>query len=120
MDAAQKEHLIGSNSTDPTCVAHVELCSVPGAGAWLTAPPATDGRALDAPVFRVALQRRLRVPVFERDGACPCCDDPLDRRGDHCLVCSCHGDRTVRHNSVRNVVFEEASEAALRPEREKA
>ena len=36
------------------------------------------------------------------------------------LTCPCCGDRMVRHNAVRNVVFEEASDASLRPEREKA
>ena len=44
----------------------------------------------------------------------------MDRWGDHALVCSCGGDRTIRHNAVRNVCYEEALEAALRPEREKA
>jgi hypothetical protein len=56
----------------------------------------------------------------EGNEACPCCGEPLDRFGDHALTCSCNGDRTVRHNSVRNVVFEEATEANLQAEREKA
>ena len=120
LDAAQTQQLVTANASDPTFAAHVELCSVPGAGVWLTAPPATDGRAIDAPLFRVALQRRLRVPIFNGDGACPCCGDPLDRFGDHALTCSCHGDRTVRHNSLRDLVFEEANDAGMRPEREKA
>jgi hypothetical protein len=34
-------------------------------------------------------------------------------------VCLCGGDRTVRHNAVRDVVYEEAAEAGCRPEREK-
>ena len=36
------------------------------------------------------------------------------------LVCQCNGDRTCRHNRLRNVVFEDAKRAALTPEREKA
>ena len=44
----------------------------------------------------------------------------MDRWGDHALTCSCNGDRTVRHNAIRNVCYEEAVEASLRPEREKA
>ena len=36
------------------------------------------------------------------------------------MACSCAGNRTVRHNAIRNVVFEEATDAALRAEREKA
>ena len=80
----------------------------------------TDGRAIDTPLFRTALQRRLRVAVFKGNEACPCCGEPVDRFGDHALSCSSSGDRTVRHNSIRDVVFEEAGEAALQPEREKA
>ena len=44
----------------------------------------------------------------------------MDRWGDHALTCPCGGDRTIRHNWVPNVVFEEAVGAGLRPEREKA
>ena len=44
----------------------------------------------------------------------------MDRWGDHALTCECGGDRTVRHNAIRNICYEEATEAALRPEREKA
>ena len=44
----------------------------------------------------------------------------MDRWGDHALTCSCADDRTVRHNALRNVVFGEAVNAGLRPEREKA
>ena len=40
--------------------------------------------------------------------------------GDHALSSPCGGGRTVRHNAVRNICFEEAKAASLRPEREKA
>ena len=43
----------------------------------------------------------------------------MDKWGDHALVCQCGGDRTVRHNALRNICFEEAVEAGARPEREK-
>ena len=62
----------------------------------------------------------LRLQIFNGSGVCPCCGDPMDQWGDHALVCSCNGDRTVRHNAVRNVTHEEANEVALNPEREKA
>ncbi len=32
----------------------------------------------------------------------------------------CSGDRTIRHNAIRNIVFEEVAGAGLRPDREKA
>ena len=44
----------------------------------------------------------------------------MDRWGDHALTCSCHGDRTLRHNAIRDVTHQEATNASLRPEREKA
>ena len=44
----------------------------------------------------------------------------MDSFGDHALVCSCKGDRTRRHNAVRDLVYEDASEARMNPEREKA
>ena len=44
----------------------------------------------------------------------------MDRFGDHALVCPCKGDRTVRHNAIRNVAYTEAVEAGFAAEREKA
>jgi hypothetical protein len=112
--------LLEEQQHDAAFLAHMSLCRVPGAGAWLTAPPAEDGREVDAPLFKVALKRRLRAPVYDEDGFCPCCGGVLDRWGDHALVCPCGGDRTIRHNSLRDIVFEEALEGGVRPEREKA
>ena len=44
----------------------------------------------------------------------------MDSYGDHALVCACKGDRTVRHNRMRNMVFEEAIRGAMAVEKEKA
>jgi hypothetical protein len=65
------------------------------------------------------LQRWLRMPLAEQDIECPCCDGVLDRFGDHALTCSCGGDRTRRHNLLRNMVYHAASAANLNPELEK-
>ena len=116
VDARAMQHLL----TAASFCAHVALCSVPGAGAWLTAPPVNDGREIDTPLFRVALKRRIRAPVFDVDTGCPRCGEILDRFGDHAMTCQCGGDRTIRHNAVRNVHHAEAVEAGLRSEREKA
>ena len=86
----------------------------------LISPPADDGRGLDAPLCQVAVKRRLRVPLFSGSECCPCCGECMDRYGDHALVCPCKGDRTVRHNELRNISCKEAVEANLRPEKEKA
>ena len=39
--------------------------------------------------------------------------------GDHALVCPCRGDRTVRHNVIRDLVYQEARDAGCAPEKEK-
>ena len=43
----------------------------------------------------------------------------MDRWGDHALVCPCGGDRTKRHNMIRNVGVRLATSAGWRPEPEK-
>ena len=50
------------------------------------------------------LQRRLRMPIFSAEHYCPLCDGVVDMHGDHCLVCCGGGDRTKRHNLLRNQV----------------
>ena len=120
LDAALRDELLRSEVRDTAFQGHIGLCSLPGAGAWLTSPIVPDGREMDAPLFQVALKRRLRMKVFDEDNFCPACGDCLDTFGDHALVCPCKGDRTLRHNRVRDEVFKGAVEAAMRPEKEKA
>ena len=55
----------------------------------------------------------------DMDSFCPMCGETLDSFGDHALTCMCGGDRTVRHNCLRNLVWEEATAPGLRAEREK-
>ena len=120
VDCALHQQLLQDNSGDRFFAAHVALVGQPGAGAFLTAPPVDDGREVDAPLFQIVLKRRLRAPVFEAEFACPKCGEIMDRWGDHALTCSCNGNRTIRHNAIRNICYEEAVDAGLRPEREKA
>ena len=65
------------------------------------------------------IQRWLRIKLFEEEYHCPLCDDVIDRHGDHCLTCSCGGDRTKRHNLLRNEVFHLCNSAGLNPELER-
>ena len=60
------------------------------------------------------------MQLLDKFATCPCCGSGMDVYLDHALVCSCGGDRTLRHNAVRDQVFSEANEAGLRVEREKA
>ena len=52
------------------------------------------------PLFRVALQRRLRMPLWYHDSACGTCGEASDRWGDHALSCCCGGGTVLRHNAV--------------------
>ena len=47
------------------------------------------------------------------------CGEVIEFYGDHCLVCSCGGDRTKRHHLLRNETFFMYSSAGLSPELEK-
>ena len=71
-------------------------------------------------LFRIAVARRLRMPLLEEPACCPRCGMAMDKFMDHALVRMCGGDRTSRHNAVRDALHTEASSASLRSEREKA
>ena len=111
MDPTTPEHL----------KAHLQLTSVVGADAWLHASPSRDsGSVMEPELFRLAVARRLRLQLLDNFATCPCCGSGMDVYLDHALVCSCGGDRTLRHNAVRDQVFSEAIEFGLRVQREKA
>ena len=101
-------------------LAHLNLITASGAGAWLHAVPSSSlSTQVDPLIYRTMIQRRLRAPIFESNTHCPFCDEILDVHGDHCLVCSCRGDRTKRHNLLRNEVFFFCNSAGLNPELER-
>jgi len=120
IDKASRNKLISSNSSDPFYRAHLNLVAEPGSGAWLTALPEDSARNWDSSLFRIALGRRLRLRLQAQDTPCPCCGGIMDSYGDHALACPCKGDRTTRHNCIRDLIYEDALEARLNPEREKA
>ena len=106
--------------TNPARRAHLELTGAPRAGSWLHARPSPNtGTHMDPLLFKTSILTWLRMPVFDADGICPLCDGVLDRYGDHCAVCPCGGDRTRRHNMLRNHTFHYARSAGLNPELEK-
>eukprot|EP00662_Eupelagonemidae_sp_cell21_P057710 gene57710-biopygen66769 len=101
--------------------AHLQLELAEGAGAWLNAMPSSVlGTHVHAQLFRIMLRRRLRVRVFDRSFHCPCCDSVMDMCGDHALACGGGGDRTLRHNALRNLTYHYCNAAGLRPELEKS
>ena len=100
--------------------AHLSLITAHGAGVFLQAAPCKDSQLNNEPALFVAMLRRwLRIPFADQDVHCPECDSVLDRFGDHALVCCCGGDRTRRHNLIRNMVYYAAASANLHPELEK-
>ena len=91
----------------------------PGARAFLTAVP--SGRCRMEPASFVAEVRlRLGIPDSASDTWCPKCDAVLDAYSHHAGLCSVGGERTQRHNAVRDVVCTWTERAGLQPEKERA
>ena len=120
VDAGSKDTLNHRRDADVSYRAHLSLQSLRGAGAWLIAAPTDDELSIASPLFQISLQRRLRLRVQDADCYCPLCGLTMDSFGDHALVCACNGDRTIRHNCLRNVVYEEAVAGGMSPTKEKA
>ena len=100
--------------------AHLKLTTASGAGSWLhTIPSKALGTFVDPSLYPTMIKRWLRIPMFESEFHCPFCDEVVDRFGDHCIICSCGGDRTKRHNLIRNEVFYLCHSAGLNPELER-
>lgn len=93
--------------------------SLPHAGDWLTVLPSNNlGLHLLDSEFRLCLRYWLGVPLASDFFPCPICSRPADPSGDHALACGGNGDRSVRHNALRDVIFSVAQSAALSPRRE--
>lgn len=105
-DAVDKSILADLELSDTATRAHLKLVQAPTASGWLQAPPCEAiGTAFPHGLMQVAIQRRLRVQLLEKEDFCPACGEVMDVFGDHALVCSCKGDRTKRHNALRNQSF---------------
>ena len=70
-------------------------------------------------VFISELRSRLCIPDAIADQWCPLCDGVVDRFAHHASMCSAGGERVLRHNAARNVVFRWAERAGLSPELER-
>ena len=109
-----------SRPNDTHFKAHLNLITASGASSWLHAIPSKAiGTYVDPLLYKTMVQRRLRSPIFEDAFNCPLCDEVVDRFGDHCLTCACGGDRTKRHNLIRNEVFYVCISTGLNPELER-
>ena len=90
----------------------------PGARAFLVATPGGPMR-MEPCVFISELRTRLCVPDSHADVWCPFCDGVMDRFSHHAAMCAAGGERVLRHNAARNVVFRWAERAGLSPELER-
>ena len=101
-------------------LAHLQLTGAANAGKWLHALPSLATHNKVEPIlFKTMLQRWLRAPIFPDEFTCPECGGVVDVYGDHALVCSNGGDRTKRHNMIRNCTYHCCASAGLAPELEK-
>ena len=61
----------------------------------------------------------MGVPDAADDLWCPLCDGVLDRYNHHAATCVAGGERTLRHNAVRDVLFAWLHRAGFHPEKER-
>ena len=120
IDNATLSNLKEIKAHDTHYLAHLNLITAGGAGAWLHATPSSPlSTHVDPLIYRTMIQRRLRVPIYNPNTHCPFCDKVMDVFGDHCLTCSCGGDRTKHHNLLRNEVYFYCNSIGLNPELER-
>ena len=121
IDSHLYENIRNNATNDTRFQAHLNLTSASGAGSWLHAVPSKAiGTHVDPLLYKTMVQRWLRLPLFDCEYHCPFCDEIVDKYGDHCLTCSCGGDRTKRHNLIRNEIFHISNSAGLSPELERS
>jgi hypothetical protein len=82
---------------------------------WLSVIPNTAlGLALSSEEFSVLIRYRLCQDIIPSDISCPGCkSQTLDKKGIHALECSAWGDKTRRHNAIRNSILGYCKSAGL-------
>ena len=102
LSAKIEAHAVSALVQDPSLARasrlHLDACRAPGAGAWLTATPASRDLHIPSSLFRVAACLFGSVTPT----ACGLCGEVLDRWGDHALCCCGGADRFLQHNAIRN------------------
>uniref|UniRef100_A0A1X7TH43 Uncharacterized protein n=1 Tax=Amphimedon queenslandica TaxID=400682 RepID=A0A1X7TH43_AMPQE len=89
------------------------------AGDWLLALPSPSlGLHFLDLEFKTCLRYWLGITLFSSDIVCPLYTRACDSLGDHSVACGGNGDRILRHNTLRDVLFTAAQAAALSPRRE--
>ena len=115
-DNAAWEHQLAASTITACAILRSE--AEEGVRAFLAAVPVAR-RRLEPAIFIAELRHRLGIADAADDAWCPRCDAILDRFSLHAGVCSAGGERTLRHRTLRDVLFTWLDRAGLQPEREK-
>jgi hypothetical protein len=122
-DFDEKRHaFLVSTAPNEREAQRLRRCAQPHANGFITAVPSEeDGRdtLLKPRVFRTAVAYRLGVPVLDKEIPCPLCKQTINIYGDHATCCTKNGDIIIRHNTLRNLIDNFASDGLLSPELEK-
>jgi hypothetical protein len=119
VDESRQFHL-QSNLSDTRSKALLSSVKLPHTGDFLNVVPSGKlGLKLDSVEFQLACQYRLGLPVFHGNGNCSMCGRDSDQFGDHAIsACGHYGDRSSRHDDLRDAIFEAAQAGSLAPVKE--
>ena len=118
----EKMHACLVGNSDERGAQRLKRAAQPHACGFITAVPSDeDGKdtLLRPRNFRTAVAYRLGMKVLDADIPCPLCKQTINTFGDHATCCTSSGDLIIRHNSLRNLVEEFASDGMLSPVLEK-
>ena len=68
----------------------------------------------------LSIYLRLGIHLHSSPYSCPECRGTVDQFGEHQVGCGGNADRIMRHNAIRDALFEVAQSAAFAPTREAA
>ena len=109
-----KEHVIPRliELTDPAQRAFLPSLLSPLTSMALHLPRPAERFRLDNPIFRTAIRRKLRLPLFHTQTNSRCrCSKNLDQTGDHLFHCN-QASKTALSNAVRDTLFDILRKAA--------
>ena len=99
--------------------ARLKAAAAPHAGAWLEASATNSiGNRLTSAEFKAAVSLRIGQQQLPQDKWCPKCDQPLDKFAIHAVCCASGGDRTVKHNGLRDATHFHLSTAGFDAKKE--
>jgi hypothetical protein len=91
------------DSAEPMEAARLRAVAAPHAAAWLHAVPSPAwGQKLSPQEYTALAQWWVGQRFFDTDDFCPKCNRIMDTGAHHCMECMTDGQRTVRHNRLRD------------------